>query len=501
MISWSLLFVAIGGVVAQRPYPLHVKDMLRELGRPDLASVFAENEITDRNVHLLDRRMMASLSFSAGAQLEIEDYLAQKKAEASSASREGEVLQQPRRATELPSSVSGASAWFKADGSKLIFGALADVSLSRVGAGHLATSGALTVGGAFRVGTDADATCDANAAGTLRWNAADAKLELCGGDAEWGGVGGAQIGEDNEPCNADKAGALRFQGGAFGACDGTEWFTLLGQPTLQPTRSPTRPPYGWSATNPGETCNEILQRGNSKGDGAYFIDLGAAGDGTVFEAYCDMTSGGGGWTLCAQQRQDSNQKQIWESDALQQPSTGAGGAGPAWSGCKRLDNSAGDYAKEVLFKVYDSYADEEDAPYGAYSVTWGVAFAQSSYPGEFTGTCHKCDDAAFRARAAKSFTTGTNMMYVEHHAFDGLGIAWDPSETAWHTSATTQEVMVGSPLYGCAEYWSGSPGRYHSTYHAFGLFSKGANSCASVSFTTGLSSSNRDGKTSVYVRY
>ena len=92
-------------------------------------------------------------------------------------------------------------------------------------------------------------------------------------------------------------------------------------------------------------------------------------------------------------------------------------------------------------------------------------------------------------------------MYVEHNAFDGLGLAWDPSSTSWHTSATTNNVMIGSPLYGCAEMWSGSPSKYHSTYHAFGLFSKGGNSCGSVSFTDGINSANRNGKTSVYVRY
>ncbi|MFO0625605.1 MAG: MXAN_6577-like cysteine-rich protein [Polyangiales bacterium] len=55
------------------------------------------------------------------------------------------------------------------------------------------------------------------------------------------------------------------------------------------------------------SCREILMGGASTGDGEYEIDPDGPGGAAPFRTYCDMTTGGGGWTRCFRVQNTANE--------------------------------------------------------------------------------------------------------------------------------------------------------------------------------------------------
>lgn len=48
----------------------------------------------------------------------------------------------------------------------------------------------------------------------------------------------------------------------------------------------------------GSSCLDILKKGLSHGDGYYVVDPQGNNESRPLMVYCDMTSFGGGWTMC-----------------------------------------------------------------------------------------------------------------------------------------------------------------------------------------------------------
>ncbi len=96
--------------------------------------------------------------------------------------------------------------------------------------------------------------------------------------------GSVKVGTDSTACTALNAGAIRWTGSVFQGCNGKVWTGLQGAD-------------GSSPGSAASSCKTLHKEFPNLGDGVYWLDPNGGSAGDAFQAPCNMTRDGGGWTM------------------------------------------------------------------------------------------------------------------------------------------------------------------------------------------------------------